>query len=259
MVRSRRGKTRRVDFSQVETFKALPDGKYLVKIDDVEIKEGDKGEYFNWVLKVTKGKNKGKKLWVITSLVPESLWNLKNFLDALGADYPESAFDVDPTDYVDMELGVTVEVEEFEGKDKNRVTDYWPADDAEEEEDDEEPSRRSITRRSKSENTDEDEESSSKKRRARDEDEEEEKPRKKAKHSQAEDDEEEEEGDERPTKKGKKNSKLSRDDFRTMEEEELETLVNDYELDVDLDEYKTVGIKRKAVMAAMVKAKHVSD
>jgi hypothetical protein len=135
----------------VETFKTVPEGDYHVKVSDVEQKEGQKADYLNWELTIVGGPNKGQKLWYITSFAENSLWNLKAWLEAMEADIPEEPEDVAINDYIGLELSVSVTHEEYEGKDRAKVTDFsvlegeGEEDVAVEEEDDEDGESETYT------------------------------------------------------------------------------------------------------------------
>lgn len=121
----RTGKIISVDFTDVETRSVIPEDDYAVKVVDVTEEEGDKGPYLNWELKITEGEHKGTTLWHITSLTPQSLWNLRATLEALGEEVPDSKLDVDLSELKGGEMGVTVEVEKYKGRNKNAVVDVF--------------------------------------------------------------------------------------------------------------------------------------
>ncbi len=112
------------DMTDVESFSTLPEGEYHVKVTGVEQKEGNEYDYLNWEFTVESGAHKGAKVWTNTSFSPKSLWNLKNMLDALEADIPEEAGEIEIDELIDLEMMATVEHEEYKGKPRARVTDY---------------------------------------------------------------------------------------------------------------------------------------
>lgn len=123
------GKLVTVDFTDVETRELIPEGDYHVRVEDIEQEEGDKGPYLNWELKIPSGEYKGKKLWYITSLTKQSLWNLRAVLEALGVEVPKSKMALDLPSYKGLEMGVSVEIEKYKGKEKNVVVDVWNLED----------------------------------------------------------------------------------------------------------------------------------
>ena len=81
------------------------------------------------------------------------------------------------------------------------------------------------------------------------EEEEEEKPARKARRDGK---------DEKPARKGKKLEALDSSDVAEMDEGELEDVVDKYELDVDLDDFKTTRRKANAVIDALESGGHLA-
>lgn len=142
-----RGKTFKVDFTDVETREVVPEGDYGVEVVSVEEREGQKGPYLNWELKVVTGPFVGKKLWYVTSLAQQSLWVLRATLEALGLKTPSSKYEFNLDFVIGRTMGVKVEHRIFEGKTRAKITDIFPLDElpeetterAEESEEEEEP------------------------------------------------------------------------------------------------------------------------
>lgn len=129
------GRVIEVDFTDVETRELIPDGDYAVKVKDISEEKGEKGPYLNWELLISTGEYKGKKLWYITSLTKQSLFNLRAVLEALGVEVPKSKMQIDPPSYKGLEMGVSVESEKYKGKMKNVVTDIYNLEEDEGDED----------------------------------------------------------------------------------------------------------------------------
>lgn len=150
MARSRR-KTNSltVDFSGVETLGRFhEDGDYRLRVVEVTQEDGDKYPYLNWCLESVDDPE-GARVYNNTSLAPQSLWNVKAMLEAIGVEVPDSEFDLDLDEYVDLELMGKVEMEPYEGKSRPRLADFWPVED---EKDSKKPSR---SRRSAKDDDDE--------------------------------------------------------------------------------------------------------
>lgn len=221
----------------------LPEGEYLVEVTEVNEKEGNAGNYLEWVLTVASKEGKGAKLFHITSLAPQALWNLRGVLEALGIDPPDDETEMDHDDLVGNIMNVLVEHEKYEGKNRARIVDYWPAEGkaAAKDEDDEKPAKASSRKPA------EDDEPEDKNARRRE--------RRAERRGKAASDD----VDEKPTAKAaaKKSSKLdplSEDEIASMDEESLGEVVAEYKLDVDLDELATMRKKRAAVTAALEEA-----
>lgn len=128
---SRRSKSKGLSIpslADVESRIDVPDGEYLVKVEEVTQEDGDKAPYLKWVFVIAEGKSEGGKLYNNTSLSEKALWNLKTLLEALGVEIPDDEFDIDPEDLVDLELMVSVELETYEGKKRPKIVDFWPVE-----------------------------------------------------------------------------------------------------------------------------------
>jgi hypothetical protein len=118
-----------IDFKGVEGKRTvIPEGDYTFRVDEVTREMGDKGEYLAWVFQVEEGERKGAKVWYNTSLTPQSLWNLRNLLETLGVEIPEGPLDIDLTELVELTVGGTVVHEEWQGKDRARIADFFPVE-----------------------------------------------------------------------------------------------------------------------------------
>ena len=196
-----------VNFEGVETRAGsdVPEGEYLAKVVEVEEYESQSSgnPVLKWKFEIVKGEEKGKVLFHNTSLQQQALWNVRGLLEAAGIETPDSAFDIDLDEMVDVEVGVGVVIREWEGRDQSRIADFFPVEEFEENGEEEE----------------EDEE--------------------------GEDEENEEEGEE---------ESITPEDIKAMKSSELESAVEEYELDVDLSKLKNLARKRNAVVKAMTEA-----
>ena len=107
----------------------IPEGEYAVTVDEISLEESQQGnQYLKWVFKVLDGKQKGSKIYHNTSLLPQSLFNLKNLLIALGVPVPDKAFQLNLDECEGCNCGVTIAHETYDGKKRPRVTDVFPLD-----------------------------------------------------------------------------------------------------------------------------------
>ena len=127
-----------VDMTGVEAGGVVAEGDYGVKVAKVEhkIAESSGKPMLVWEFDITEGGT--GKLWYNTSLQPQALFNLKNVLICLGVSVPDGKMKLDLDEYLDMECGVTVGHEVYDGKKRARIVDIWPLDEAEYKDDDEE-------------------------------------------------------------------------------------------------------------------------
>jgi Protein of unknown function (DUF669) len=112
----------------------IPEGDYLAKIVDSEMRESEKSgsRYISWKLAIANGEFKGKTIYHITSLKPEALWNFRNLIHAAtGKNVAGKALNVDTTALESKVIAVTVEDDEYEGKVRSRIVDTRPKDELE--------------------------------------------------------------------------------------------------------------------------------
>lgn len=114
----------RVNFEGVETRTHIPDDEYRCKVAEVTLEEGQAAQYLKWKFELIHDVHGGRMVYTNTSLAPQALWNLRNLLETMGVDTPDSEFDLDLDAYVDLELIVRIENEVYEGKERPKVTDY---------------------------------------------------------------------------------------------------------------------------------------
>lgn len=219
--RAAKSSTLTVDFSNTES--KLKPGEYLAAVEEVSVETSPSNtEYLKWKFKL----DEGGIAYYNTSLQPQALWNLRNLLEALGVTVPNSALDVDLEDLLGRELMVLIDMEEYEGKKRPKMTDFWPVedgasskkteeDDVEDEEDEEEEAPRNKKSSKKSRVVEDDEEEE-------EEEDEEEAPRNKKSSKKVV--EEDDEDDEQPM--------YSMDDIETADEKQLATIIKRHKLKV---------------------------
>jgi hypothetical protein len=115
----------RVDFTNVKSnFDPLPEGNYSCTVFSIEEKKSQAGNpYLNFQLKIQGGDFDGRRAFYIASLLPQSLWNLKQVLQALGMSEEElkGNFDLDTSDLLGRECDITIEWEMYQGENRDRV------------------------------------------------------------------------------------------------------------------------------------------
>ena len=119
------------DFTNVrDEFAPISEGVHVAIISGVELKDGQAAKYFNWEGTVQDGADKGQKIWWITSLKPEALFNLRNMMVAAGIPVPKSKFDIDTDLLLKRPIGIRVEQYLYEGKTRCKVTEFMGAKEA---------------------------------------------------------------------------------------------------------------------------------
>lgn len=121
-----RKKVLSIDFTGVEGGgRSCPDGRYVGKLKSWEQAEGsDSGQPYL----ACKFSVNGATVYDNFSLQPQALWRLKGYLQALGTEVPDGAFDLDMDECIGVEVGVEITNEKYNGKDKPRITDFFGAD-----------------------------------------------------------------------------------------------------------------------------------
>jgi hypothetical protein len=98
-----------------------PEGRTNLRIVSSELRESKaaKNPYINWRLEVVDSENK-KPVWMSSSLLPQSLWDLKNLYKAcVGEEFNPEGFDT--TDLHGCEFSGVVSIEEYNSTKQNRV------------------------------------------------------------------------------------------------------------------------------------------
>lgn len=164
----KKGNVLSIDFSGVESRGRFhEDGDYRLKVNAVAQEPGDKYPYLNWELSCVEGESEGAIVYNNTSLAPQSLWNVKAMLEALGEEVPDDEMDIDLDSLADVEFIGKIEMETYEGKPRPRLVDFWAADEKDEkpkrgagkskkDDEDEKPARGKAGKKAKASITEED-------------------------------------------------------------------------------------------------------
>lgn len=124
--RGRTGGPEEYDFTGVRGRVTVEPAWYHSKVTKVEKKQGNEHPYWAWEFTILdEGEFSGAALHFNTSTSPNSLWNFRGILEALGFDV-SGKFTFNPTEAVDRELMLKTDLEEYQGKDRPRVVDYAP-------------------------------------------------------------------------------------------------------------------------------------
>jgi len=111
-----------VDFTNVTEggVTRIPAGDYVFKVVKVEQKKSNKEgafPYLNWKLLGVNREAKNTTMYEITTLKPEGLFNLFNFLVALGINVPKKKVQIPLDKCIGKYIGATVDDEEYQAKD----------------------------------------------------------------------------------------------------------------------------------------------
>jgi hypothetical protein len=217
-------------------------GEYLARM--VAVEEGtSKNDNLQLIFTVQIEGDKRSSYPLYCGLDQKSLWKLRSLITAVGLPTPTGRAKVNPNSLLNKVFGVLLEDDEYEGRVKSKIQDWWPKDEGgpyenagasstksrqvedEEDEEDEAPPRKPAKKASKrpvepEEDDDEDE----------DEDDEPEPPKKASRKRapEPEDDEEDDEDDEDDTPPPPKKKAAAKKAKRRQVEED-----DDDDLDID--------------------------
>jgi hypothetical protein len=123
---AKKKRTIEVDFSDVESGGGggfhIPEGEYGVIVDSAEVGiSSNDNEQIEWHFKGTDGKAKGKLFYFYTPLVEQALWKLRQTLEGLGVEVPDSVMDVDLDELEGLEGTAVVEDDEYQGKTRSKL------------------------------------------------------------------------------------------------------------------------------------------
>src|SRR5690606_33456710 len=132
-------RTIKVDMTNVETVSKVPEGDYAVRVKEVTAEESQGGKpYLKFTLIITEGKHEGKTLRHTCSLQSHALFALRNTLEALNYPIPDGVASINLDELEGLEMGVGVEIEDYQGRSQSRVVDVFPVEELEDEDDIEE-------------------------------------------------------------------------------------------------------------------------
>ena len=117
---------REINWDDVAKAENVPPGKYSARIDKVEEKTSpNNNEYWFLTFTLTDEPYIGKKLFANIMLQPTALWKLRSLMKALSMN-TKGVGVIDPQDFLNAELNVSVEHEMYDGELRARVTGFSP-------------------------------------------------------------------------------------------------------------------------------------
>jgi hypothetical protein len=121
-----------VDFSNTDSGNSrvrIPEDNYRAKVKTVKHETSKAGNpMLVWEFEIAEGKFKGRVLIDRTVLQENSLWKLKQLLEAMGITVPSKRIALDLSRYPGRELGISVVDDEYEGRISSKVGDYMDVD-----------------------------------------------------------------------------------------------------------------------------------
>ena len=241
----------RVDFTDAGTaYFTPPEDEYFVKIVKVNksVSSND-NDQLEIDFEILEGKHAGKTFRDWFSLVPQALWKLAGVLRSAGIDIPEEEVDLDFDEIEGSELKVMIEHREYNDRIKAGIADSSEPDDDPKRASGrktKEPEPEPETRRSRRSREPEEEKPARRGRRA----EKEEEPPARGRRGRAE----KEEKPARGRKAKDEPEPITADEVTEMSEDDLESVIEKYDLDVELSDFKTLRKKCAAVIDALEEA-----
>ena len=115
------GQKLKLDFTGVESFQRAAEGIHTVKIATAEVKQSQGGnDMITVAFEVTKGADKGARVYDNFVLTDTALWKLKGLLQAIGMK-ADGKVQLDTDKLVGKVCQINVQHEEYEGKLRARV------------------------------------------------------------------------------------------------------------------------------------------
>lgn len=180
-------RTIKVDMTGVETYTKVSEGIHTAKVVEILQKESQGGDdMLQFAFEVTKGKDKGNRVFEPFVLTDKALWKLKSFLQAIGMK-ADGKLKIDLDKLVGKVCDIEVFWDEYNGQTRAKISDYYKAgkgtandtdededtdDEADEDEDDDEddtpakksakkaPAKKASKKKPEPEDDDEDEDDS---------------------------------------------------------------------------------------------------
>ena len=127
----------KVDFTGVESFNRASEGQHVAKIATADMRESQGGnDMISVAFEVTKGQDKGARVFENYPLAENALWKLKGMLQAIGMKC-EGKVQLDLDKLVGKVCIVEVSHEEYDGKTRARIQECRKLAAASEEDEDE--------------------------------------------------------------------------------------------------------------------------
>lgn len=115
------GQKVKFDLSNVETFQRASEGRHTVKIASAELKQSSGGNDMIVIsFEVTKGEDKGARVYENFPLVDTALWKLKTLLQSIGMK-ADGKVQLDLDKLLGKICDINVQHEEYDGKIRARV------------------------------------------------------------------------------------------------------------------------------------------
>jgi hypothetical protein len=110
------------DFTDVGTFETIPQGKYTCYLFDVDLRQTRKGDdMYVLILKIADGEHKGRQLFYNLPVMKQTMWKIKESIEAFGVELPQSKVSFDFENLLGRKVKAVVTHREWEGKTRENV------------------------------------------------------------------------------------------------------------------------------------------
>jgi hypothetical protein len=109
--------------------KRMPTGDYLAKVVKVEDAEAKKDKAFQYLFTIVLVKTPSASYPYYCKIEENQLWKLRNLLIAAGIPVPKKRLKVDPNRAVGRVIGVSLEEDEYNGREQSTIERIFPAAD----------------------------------------------------------------------------------------------------------------------------------
>lgn len=138
-----------VDMTGVETFSKVSEGIHTVRVKEINTSTTQAGDdALQVVFEVTKGNDKGGRVFETFTLIDKALWKFKAFLKAIGVKH-EGKIKIDLDKLIGKICDIEVFWNEYNGQTYAKISDYFPIgktayDEEEDEEEEQEEEQEEV-------------------------------------------------------------------------------------------------------------------
>ena len=110
------------DFTDVNSFETIPQGKYTCYLFDVDERTTKAGApMYVLILKIADGEYKGRQLFYNLPVMKQTMWKIKESIEAFGLELPKGPISIDFDDLLGKKVKAIVTHREWEGKTRENV------------------------------------------------------------------------------------------------------------------------------------------
>lgn len=120
-------RTKKLDFTGVESYTKASEGIHTAKVVEIEEKTSQGGDdMLQFAFEITKGEDKGCKVFEPFVLTDKALWKLKSFLQAIGMK-ADGKIKLDLDKLIGKVCDIEVFWDDYNGQTRAKISDYYKA------------------------------------------------------------------------------------------------------------------------------------